>query len=234
MKHTAATLRARLLFLFTDPGSHRSWALAANDGIVATAGILEGFAGAGADEATLVLAGLTATVAGMFTAGGAKWAEAAAEREAQLNALAEERAELKRQPDAEFTDLVGYYEKKGLSHALAREVASQLMRRSPLKALLESEHGILDVISPADVIQASLGVAIAYALGASIPFFITVVVPIRLETWVVLTAVVASLTLISLVGARAGQLNFRRTLVRTLVIGIGTIGISYFVGLLAF
>src|SRR5262245_7354480 len=234
MKSTAAALLTRLRLVITNPGSHRAWALAANDGVIATAGILEGFAGAGADDATLVLAGMAATVAGMFTTGGAKWAEAASEREAQLSAMKEERSEIERQPRVELSDLTAYYEKKGLSRALALEVAVELMKRSPLKAQLESEHGILSVISRADVIQASLGSAIAYALGAAVPLFITVAVPIRLETWLVLAAVAVSLTFISFVGARAGHLNVARTLVRTLIIGIGTVGISYLVGMLAF
>src|SRR5262245_38114981 len=97
MNSTAAALLTRLRLVITDSGSHRAWALAANDGVIATAGILEGFAGAGANDATLFLAGLAATVAGMFTSGGAKWAEAASEREAQLRAMKEERSEIKRQ-----------------------------------------------------------------------------------------------------------------------------------------
>jgi VIT1/CCC1 family predicted Fe2+/Mn2+ transporter len=202
--------------------------------VIATAGILEGFAGAGADDATLVLAGMAATVAGMFTAGGAKWAEVASEREAQLAAIDEERAELKLQPGVELSDLTAYYEKKGLSHALALEVAVQLMKRSPLKAQLESEHGILNVISRADVIQASLGSAIGYGLGAAVPLFVTVAVPVRLETWLVVAAVALSLTFISVVGARAGHLDVARTLRRTLLIGFVTVGISYLVGMLVF
>ena len=56
----------------------RNWTLVANDGIIATAGILEGFAGAGASDRTLVTAATTATIAGMLAVGGAEWAEAAA------------------------------------------------------------------------------------------------------------------------------------------------------------
>lgn len=233
MKRTAAAFTTLRLF-FADPGSHRAWALAANDGIIATAGILEGFAGAGADDATLALAGVAATVSGMFTTGGAKWAEAASEREAQLSAMTEERSEIRLQPHIEVLELTAYYEKKGLSHALALEVAVQLMQRSPLKAQLESEHGIVSVISPADILQAGLGSAIAYAFGAAVPLFITVAVPVRLETWLVLAAVAVSLTLTSIVGAQAGHLNVGRTLMRTLVIGIGTVGVSYLVGMVAF
>ncbi|MCR6500468.1 VIT1/CCC1 transporter family protein [Shinella sp. CPCC 101442] len=220
--------------VLTDPAERRNATLAANDGIIATAGILEGLAGAGADETTLVMAATVATIAGMFSAGGAKWAEAAAEREAQLNAIREEKVEIRQQPQTELSELAAYYEEKGLSPHLAQEVAAELMRRSPLKAQLESEHGILDVMSNADVLRAATGSAIAYALGAAIPLSITIAVPVRLETGVILAAVAASLTLTSIVGARAGRLNVSFTLIRTLVIGIGTIAVSYLAGRIVF
>ena len=75
----------RIRAVVTDPESLRSWTAVANDAIIATAGILEGFAGAGADEHALIVAATVATVAGMLAAGGSKFAEVDAEREAQLN-----------------------------------------------------------------------------------------------------------------------------------------------------
>ena len=72
-----------------DLQSRRTWSLAAQDGIISTAGILLGFNGAGASEATLMLAGTAAIVAGMLTAGGAKWSEMAAEREFPLQCTME-------------------------------------------------------------------------------------------------------------------------------------------------
>jgi vacuolar iron transporter family protein len=227
-------LLTRLRSLFSDPASHRVWALAANDGIIATAGILEGFAGAGADDATVALAGMAATVSGMFTAGGAKWAETASEREAQLAAIEEERQEIKRHPSVQFDNLLAHYEQKGLPSALAREVAAQLMKRSPLKAQLESEHGIVSVVSRADVVQESLGTAISYAVGASVPLLVSIMAPIQVEAWLLLAAVAASLILTSLLGAHAGRQDLSRTLLRTLVIAVGTVAASYLVGKFAF
>ena len=66
-----------------DASSFRSWMIDANDGIIATASLLQGFAGAGASDRLLLLAATAATIAGGLSAGGAKWAEVAAEREAE-------------------------------------------------------------------------------------------------------------------------------------------------------
>jgi VIT1/CCC1 family predicted Fe2+/Mn2+ transporter len=63
---------------------------------------------------------------------------------------------------------------------------------------------------------------------------VTAAAPVRLETPLVLAAVIVSLAFISILGAHAGQVNVPRTLVRTLVIGVGTVAISYLVGMIAF
>ena len=216
---------ARVRAAVTDPNSLRPWSVVANDGIIATAGILEGFAGAGASHATLVTAAISATIAGMLSAGGSEWAEAAAEREAHLTAVEEETTDRALQPDVELAELVAYYEAKGLSTELARDA---------LDAQLESAHGILEVKSRADVVRAGVGSAVAYALGAAIPLLITLTAPVTAEAWTILVAVLVSLTVTSIVGARTGRMNLRRTLTRTLVVGIWTMGVSYLVGKLVF
>lgn len=225
---------ARLRAAATDPESLRAWSVIANDGIIATAGILEGFAGAGAGHATLVTAATSATIAGMLSAGGSEWAEAAAQREGELSIAAEEAADLARQPDAERAELIAYYEAKGLSAELAAEVAKELMARDPLDAQLESEHGILEVTTRADVVRAGVGGAIAYGIGALIPLVITLMAPVEAEPWLILVAAIVSLTLTSIVSARTGHMNLPRTLRRTLTVGISTLVVSYLVGRMIF
>jgi VIT1/CCC1 family predicted Fe2+/Mn2+ transporter len=220
----------RLWAAVTDRELLRSWTQVANDGIIATAGILEGFAGAGASNRTLITAGTTATIAGMLSVGGAEWAEAAAERDAQLAAAEEEAAEIARQPGVEHAEVVAYYEAKGLTPQLAGEVADQLMARDAVDAQLESEHGILHVTSRAETARAGIGSAIAYLLGAAIPLGVTVAVPVAVEGWFILGAVFVSLIVTSGIGARTGHMSLSRTLVRTLTVGLGTMGVSYLVG----
>lgn len=138
----------------SDRESLRAWTQNANDGIIATAGILEGFAGAGASDRTLITAATTATIVGMLSVGGAEWAEAAAERDGQLTAATEEAAEVARQPHVERAEVVAYYEAKGLTPRLAHEVADQLMAHDAVDAQLESEHGILEIMSRAETVRA--------------------------------------------------------------------------------
>ncbi len=225
---------ARLRTSLSDPESQRQWRLMANDGIIATAGILEGFAGAGASHSSMLIAATVATIAGMLAVGGAEWTEAASERDAQLTTVAEEAAELALDPEAERAELVAHYEARGLTPELAREVAQQMMAHDPLAAQLDSEHGIREVMSTFDTVRTGGGCALAYGIGAAIPLAITLLVPYRIEKWAIAGAVMVALIVTSVVGNRSGQTSVRHTLLRTLVVGAGTIFLSYLVGLLVF
>lgn len=181
----------------------------------------------------MLVAGKAAIVAGMLTAGGAQWSEQAAHREAELKALSQERRDLEEQPEVERAELRAHYESKGLDADMAEEVADALMRRSPLKAAMEAEHGIVELTTRAQVVLAGIGFGLAYGLGAGIPFSIACYLPVAIELEVIVFAVLLSLALISVLGARSGQMDVRHTMVRMLVVATVTILVSYGVGAFA-
>lgn len=211
-----------------------SWAIDANDGIIATAGLLQGFAGAGAGDRLLLFAAVTAMLAGGLSAGGAKWAEVAAERETQLDLAKEEQRELARDPDGELAELAVYWQDRGLTPDLAWQVAEQLTARDALTAQLDAEHGLEEILAPAAPWWSGVETALAFMIGAAIPVLITFLAPVAIETWAILVAVVVSLALTSLVAAGVGRLSAVRMLVRSLIVGLGTMGISYLAGLAFF
>lgn len=223
-------LGARLRHL----ASPRQWAVDANDGIIATAGLLEGFAGAGADDRTLLLAASTMIVAGSLGLGGAKWAEEAGELDAQRRIIAEEAAQLEVDPDEEIAELAAYWEGKGLSPDVARQAAEQLSARDALAAQLEYEHDIDEPTPAWQPAWAGITSGLAFLAGSLIPLLITLLVPVRLEVWAILLAVILSLVLTSWLGARTGHMSVGRTIARTLAVGVGTMAVSYFAGLLLF
>jgi hypothetical protein len=65
-----------------------------NDGIIATAGVIEGFIAAGAGTDALLAASIAATIAGAGSLGGVKYGEAAAERDAERTVIAEEQRDI--------------------------------------------------------------------------------------------------------------------------------------------
>ncbi|MFT4215479.1 MAG: VIT1/CCC1 transporter family protein, partial [Microbacterium sp.] len=109
----------------------------ANDGIIATASLLQGFAGAGAGDRLLLLAATAATIAGGLSAGGAKWAE----REAEQRLAVEERAELDADLHGEIVELAERWRGKGLTPETAQKVAEELTAHDALAAQFEAEYG---------------------------------------------------------------------------------------------
>lgn len=79
-----------------------------------------------------------------------------------------------------------------------------------------------------------MSAAVAFVQGALVPLLITLSVAAAVESWAILVAAVAPLTLTSLVASRAGDISVARTLVRTLAVGVGTMAVSYLVGRILF
>lgn len=212
----------------------RQWAVDANDGVIATAGLLEGFAGAGANDRTLIIAASVMIVVGSLGLGGAKWAEEAGELDAERRIIEEEAAQLAASPEHEIDELADYWEAKGLSPEVARQAAEQLSARDALAAQLEYEHDIDEPTPGWHPALAGVTSGLAFLLGSLIPLLITIFVSGAIEVWAILFSVVVSLVITSWLAARTGRMSLRRTLTRTLVVGIGTMAVSYAAGFLLF
>ena len=214
----------RLRGALSDAESFRGWVIDANDGIIATASLLQGFAGAGASDRLLLFAATAATIAGGLSAGGAKWSEVAAEREAEQRLAA---ASL----HGEIEELALHWQSKGLTPETARKVAEELTAHDALAAQLEAEYGIDELMAAAKPIWSGVSAAIAFMIGAAIPLLITWLVPVHIENTIIVVAVIASLVLTSIIAARAGHMVLRKVLLRSLAVGVGTMAVSYLAGL---
>ena len=213
-----------------DPGTRRDWVFAANDGIIATAGLLQGFSGAGAGDRLLLFTATAATIAGGMSIGGAKWAEDASERESQVRIANEERSDIERDPEAELEELTQHWEDRGLEPELARTVAERLTAHDALAAQLESEFGFDEPMPAAVPLLSGLATCLSFVVGALIPLLITYYAPLDIETWAILGTVAIALALTSIASARSTPVSTARTLGRSLVVGGVTLLVSYIAG----
>jgi len=213
-----------------DPGTRRGWIIDANDGIIATAGLLQGFAGAGAGDRLLLFTATAATIAGGLSTGGAKWAEDASEREAQLSIARLEQSELESDPATEMEELAEHWRERGLEPELARVVAERMTEHDALAAQLESEYGFDEPMPAAIPVLSGTTTCLAFVTGALIPLLITYYAPVEIETWAIIIAVAIALTLTSIVSARAAHLSATRTIGRSLTVGGLTLLVSYLAG----
>ncbi len=198
----------------------RSLIVDTNDGIVATAGIVEGFVGAGVTGSAVLIAALSAMVAGGIALGAAKFAEAAAERDAELALIEEERRQLTLAPHEELAELTTLYEGKGLSPDLAAEVARELTERDALAAHIDAEHGLAGGGDTPPPLVCGLAAGLAFALGSGVPVLTVLIAPDRFRIAVTFGAVILALTITSLLLARMGGTHVLRTARRTVLVGV--------------
>jgi VIT1/CCC1 family predicted Fe2+/Mn2+ transporter len=207
----------------------RAGVLGANDGIVSTAGLVLGVAGANATPSAIFVAGVAATVAGSISMAGGEYTSVSAQRDSELASLAKERAELRAHPERELRELAWFYEQKGLSLELATKVAHELSAKDALKAHAEAELGIDSAthVSPG---QAALSSFVAFAGGSLLPLLAVTGPWVSYRIAVTVAAVVVSLAITGYVGAKIGGARSGRAILRNVLVSILTMGITYGIG----
>ncbi|MGW6899222.1 VIT family protein [Streptomyces sp. NBC_01727] len=209
----------------------RAAVLGANDGVVSTAGIVVGVAGATGDRGALLTAGLAGLLAGSMSMAAGEYVSVSTQRDSEQAALATEERELQETPEAELAELSGLLEGKGLSREVAREAALQLTERDALRAHAEVELGIDpdDLTNPWHAAGASF---LAFTAGALLPLLAIVLPPASLRLVVTVLAVLAALALTGWWSARLGDAAVGRAVLRNMGGGAVAMGVTYAAGAL--
>jgi VIT1/CCC1 family predicted Fe2+/Mn2+ transporter len=209
----------------------RAGVLGANDGIVSTAGLVMGVAGATTDSGAILIAGVAGLVAGSISMAGGEYTSVSAQKDSEKASLAKERQELAEQPEVELRELAWFYEQKGLSFELAAKVAEELTAKDALKAHAEAELGI-DSEQHASPTQAALASFVAFAGGSVLPLLAVTGPWVEYRIPVTVGAVVASLAITGYVGAKIGGAKSTAAIIRNVVVSLLTMGITYGIGML--
>lgn len=209
----------------------RAGVLGANDGIVSTAGIVVGVAGASANRGTILTAGIAGLVAGALSMATGEYVSVSTQRDTERALLAQEARELREMPEQELDELTAIYHDKGLTPGLARQVAEQLTARDAFAAHVDAELGI-DPDDLANPWHAALASAVAFTLGALLPL-----VAIELPTGsarvpVTFAAVVLALAVTGVISAWLGSASRSRAVWRNICGGLLAMVVTYGVGLL--
>ncbi|MFJ8787141.1 VIT family protein [Streptomyces sp. NPDC102476] len=209
----------------------RAAVLGANDGIVSTAGLVVGVAGATSDRAALLTAGLAGLLAGSMSMAAGEYVSVSTQRDSEMAALAVEKRELREQPEAELEELTELLEERGLSGDVAREAAEQLTERDALRAHARVELGI-DPDALTNPWHAAWASFLAFTAGALLPLLAIVLPPSGWRVPVTVVSVVAALVLTGWSSARLGSAAAGRAVVRNVVGGVLAMGVTYGVGVL--
>lgn len=222
-----ATLSSRLNWL-------RAGVLGANDGIVSTAGIVMGVAGATASDTALLIAGLAGMVAGALSMATGEYVSVSTQRDTERATTARIRKKLSRDPQGEKASLAKAFAAEGLSSDLSRQVAEELSSKDPVNAhaRFTMNYDPEELTNPWHAAWASM---LSFTVGALIPLIAMVASPQAWRVPATVIAVMAALALTGSVSAGLGGAGRGRAVGRVMAGGLlamlGTYAIGALVGL---
>jgi VIT1/CCC1 family predicted Fe2+/Mn2+ transporter len=177
----------------------RAAVLGADDGILSTASLMLGVATAGGAHSDLLIAGVAGLVAGAMSMAAGEYVSVHSQADTEQADLALERTELKTDDMGEHLELAAIYVTRGLTPALAKEVAQQLMAHDALAAHARDELGITDTLR-ARPIQAAAASGASFASGAIVPLLAAAAAP---RPGVVVLVSLTSLVCLAVLGGLA-------------------------------
>ena len=187
----------------------RAAVLGANDGIVSTASVIVGVAGATNTRSFIVIAGVAALAAGALSMAVGEYVSVSTQRDTERALLKKEKLELETLPDEELEELTAIYERKGLSRLTAETVARELTAHDAFAAHVDAELHI-DPHNLTNPFHAAYASGAAFLAGAVIPILAILFspAPMRVPTtfFSVLIALIVTGTLSAHVGG-AGKLK---------------------------
>jgi len=124
-----------------------------------------------------------------------------------------EKIELAEMPELELQRLAEIYEKRGLKKETALQVAQELTIHDALGAHVRDELGINE-ISQANPLQAALASGAAFTIGGSLPFLVTLFLPVKnMEFWLYVLAILF-LAILGTLAAKTGGSNIFKAVLR--------------------
>jgi VIT1/CCC1 family predicted Fe2+/Mn2+ transporter len=207
----------------------RAAVLGANDGLISTASLVVGVAGADNARPAVLIAGIAGLTAGALSMAAGEYVSVSSLLDTERADLARERAELTANPAAEVDELRDIYERRGLSPALAQQVAVELSSRDLLAIHARDELGI-DVTALARPVQASAVSALSFISGALLPVLVVVFVSARARVPLTIAATLCGLVALGVTGAQLGGAPRGRAAERVFVGGVLALSIALGIG----
>ena len=128
-----------------------------------------------------------------------------------------------------MAELAGIYRKKGLPQALAQEVAVELTKHDALKTHLAEELGIHEA-TRARPVQASVGSAGSFAVGAAIPLVAVALLSEAMRFAGTIAIVVLTLVALGISSSKYGGAKPARPVLRVVIGGLIAIAVTMVVG----
>ena len=207
----------------------RAGVLGANDGIISIAGVVIGVASATSNLWIIFLSGLSAILAGAFSMAGGEYVSVSTQKDTEEAAVSREQALLDRDPKAARDSLYAAYIQNGECETAAQIMTERAFLKHPLKALVEEKYG-LEFEEFTNPWHAAMSSFVAFVLGSLPPMLSILLFPkeIRIPATVIIVAL--SLLFTGYTSAKLGKAPTKQAMIRNLVSGLLTMGVTYLFG----
>nr|SFZ88300.1 hypothetical protein LREN565_1413 [Loigolactobacillus rennini] len=207
----------------------RAGVLGMNDGIISTAGIVLGVAGAQQSSFALFIAGVSGMLAGAFSMGGGEYVSVSQQRDMQAMTAHRQKQAIAKNYPKELADLTAVYTAKGISKELAQQVATELMLKDGLGATCREKYNI-ELGNYFNPWHAAISSFCSFFAGAILPLLTITLVPAKWKVSVTMLAVACALLLTGYASATLGKTKRKRAVLRNLLVGLLTMFVTYAVG----
>ena len=207
----------------------RASVMGANDGIISIAGIVIGVAAATSNAYSILISGLSGTLAGMISMCMGEYVSVSTQKDSQKMALISEKQRLKDQYQQEFNYVQKKYEAQDIDPQLANQATKELMEKDALGTAVQERYAFnpKDFTSP---YAAAIPSFISFPTGSILPMVAVTVSPADTRILATAIAVLLALLITGYFAAVLGKSNRIKSMFRNAAAGLLTMGVTYLIG----
>lgn len=207
----------------------RASVMGANDGIISIAGIVIGVAAATNNAYSILISGLSGTLAGMISMCMGEYVSVSTQKDSQKMALISERQRLDDQYQEEFNYVQQKYEDQDIDPKLAKQATKELMDKDALSTVVQERYGFnpKDFTSP---YAAAIASFISFPTGSVLPMLAVTLAPVESRILATAIAVLIALLITGYCAAILSNSNRLKSSIRNAIAGLLTMGVTYIIG----
>jgi VIT1/CCC1 family predicted Fe2+/Mn2+ transporter len=226
-EHVAEERRAAAIL-----GDIREAIFGGQDGLVSTVAVASTVAGATGDRFAILIAGIAAGLAGVFSMAAGEYLSSKSQREVYDAQIAGEREEVRTRPGEAQAEVAYMFEEDGLPAEDAAQLAKTVARYPDvlLRTMVEKELALHVVEHGGSPLQGALVMGGAFGLGALVPILPYLLLPIETAVWASIVATGGVLFGIGVLKSRWTRHGALSSGLEILVIGALAGIIGYFFG----
>ncbi len=207
----------------------RASVMGANDGIISIAGIVIGVAAATNNAYSILISGLSGTLAGMISMCMGEYVSVSTQKDSQKMALISERQRLDDQYQEEFNYVQQKYEDQDIDPKLAKQATKELMDKDALSTVVQERYGFnpKEFTSP---YAAAIASFISFPTGSVLPMLAVTLAPAESRILATAIAVLIALLITGYCAAILSNSNRLKSSIRNAIAGLLTMGVTYIIG----